>query len=165
MVALKEWAQRPIEERNLFNPPFLCSLTQEFVREFGKTDASPIMLVSIALTASLHGGTRSNLPYSVVTSLYEWLQDHENLLVEFSSRARNLMPHVREAIVFGLSYGSFEIRPDGTLGLTSKRALFSKLFLDETTPETKDIIIRTKFMGRWFSKSGSEASICAAWAF
>lgn len=159
------WDRRPVEEANLFNPPFLCSLTFEFAKNYiaGRHESAPLTLVVVGLAASLHPASRERLPYSTITSLYEWLQQNEDLLIGFSTRAKNISPHIKEAVLFGLSAEALTIGPGHGLRPHVLKAGFPKSFLDSTTKETKSIIERTKFMGRWLSKSGSEVSIAAAW--
>ncbi|WP_306259909.1 three component ABC system middle component [Pararhizobium sp. IMCC21322] len=165
MPSLAAWNSRAPEEARLFNPAFLSSLSTEFVKAYGsKRDGSaPLTLAAIALAISLHGGTRRRLPYSIVTSLYEWLQQNEDVLIGFPERTHGLMAYIREAIIFAVAQEVLAIREGHHLQLGSKKAPFSKGFIDETTAETRDIIDRTKFVGRWFAKSGSESSILAAW--
>ena len=42
MAKLDDWSRRPVEEANLFNPPFICSLICEFLKDFAKR-ATPAM--------------------------------------------------------------------------------------------------------------------------
>lgn len=161
MVSLDPWRRRPVEEANLFNPPFLCSLIFEFLKAHG--NGAPITLVVIGLTTSLHRLSRERLPYSTVSSLYEWLQSNEDVLIGFVARARGITPYVKEAILFGMDLNVLAPGDAHNIQLATTKAGFPKSFTDSTTPETKDIIDRTKFMGRWLAKSGSEVSIAAAW--
>lgn len=165
MPSLAAWNSRAPEEARLFNPAFLGSLSYEFVKAYGsKRDGSaPMTLAAVALAISLHGGTRRRLPYSIITSLYEWLQNNEDLLIGFSGRMRGLVPYVREATIFAMAQDVIAIEEGHHLQLGPKQAHFPKGFTDDTTAETRDIIDRTKFAGRWFAKSGSESSILAAW--
>jgi Family of unknown function (DUF6521) len=161
MTGLDPWVRRPVEEANLFNPPFLCALTYEFLKAHG--NGAPITLAVIALATSLHRLSRERLPYSTVSSLYEWLQGNGDLLIGFAMRARGITPYVKEAILFGMSLEALAPGNAHDLQLGMIKAAFPKSFIDAATPETKDIIDRTKFMGRWFAKSGSEVTIAAAW--
>jgi len=165
VARLEPWIRRPSEEANLFNPAFLCGLTYEFVKDYAKEQeaGAPLMLIAIALTACLHRGSRERLPHSTVSALYGWLQESEDLLVGFSDRARNVVPYVKQAIMFGMSLDVLAVGEGHRFILGAKRATFPKGFLEDTTPETKEIIERSKFLGRWFAKSGSEVSIAAAW--
>lgn len=164
MAPLELWARRPIEEANLFSPPFLCALTYEFVKNFSSDhkEYASLFLVTLGLATSLHRASRDRLPYSTVTPLYAWVQEHEELLVGFSQRASNLAPYIKEGILFGLATDTLACDSMANLQLGAKRAAFPKSFLEETTLETKAIIERTRFMGRWLSKSGSLTSIAAA---
>jgi hypothetical protein len=163
-MRLDRWERRPREEANLFNPSFLCALTYEFLQDFsrGKSSGASIFLVMTAMATGLHGPTRARLPHSTVTQLYGWIQENEDLMIGFADRARNLNPYVREAVMFGLATGTIVAGEDATLVPGSSKATFSKGFLEQTTPETRTIVERTRFIGRWFAKSGSEMSIAAA---
>lgn len=165
MANLEKWHDRPIEEANLFNPAFLCALVHEFLKDYEKAqkDGAPITLVVIAMTATLHRASRERLPNRTVTPLYGWLQENEDLLVGFASRAKNIVPYVKEAILFGMATETLAAGKGHDLLPGAKKATFPKSFVDMTTPEMKSIIDRAKFMGRWLSNSGSEISVVAAW--
>ncbi|MER8370229.1 DUF6521 family protein [Mesorhizobium sp. M0902] len=165
MASLEPWSRRPAEEANLFNPAFMCGLIHELLKDFtkGHPDGAPLTTVIVALTTSLHRASRETLPHSTVRSLYEWLQENERLLIGFATRAKNLSPYIKEAILFGMTCDAITVGDAHALLPGIMKAGFPKGFLDQTTSETKAIIDRTKFMGRWLSKSGSEVSIAAAW--
>jgi hypothetical protein len=164
MPRLDIWTRRPPEEANLFGPSFLCALSHEFLRDFTKDgrDGASLFLLIIALSTALHRSCRERLPYSTVTSLYAWIQDNEDLLIGFASRAQNLTPYLKESVLFGFATKTITVDDEGNLRPGKRRATFPKSFLDDTTAETKEIIDRSKFMGSWFAKSGSETSIAAA---
>jgi hypothetical protein len=164
MVDRRAIAKIAPEESLLFNQAFLGSLGYEFVRTYSKErDRAPITLLAIALAAALHKQTRTRLPYSTVSSLYGWLQDNEPLLVGFNRRARGLLPYVKRAALFALNQDTLSLAGGHYLKLGRNRASFTASFLQTTTYETQDIVDRTRFLARWFAKSGSEASVMAAW--
>lgn len=162
---LRVWEKRPLEEASLFNPPFLGSLIYEFSKEYSKHKSSgaPLTYVPAVLTIALHAKTRSRLPYSTVTSLYEWIQDNEDLLIGFSSRVDWLRPYWQEAIRFSMLRATLKLNDGHLISIGDTTAHFPANFVRETTPETKQIIDRVKFLARWFAKSGSESTILAAW--
>ncbi len=164
MARLDPWTRRPPEEANLFGPSFLCALSHEFLRDLTKDgrEGASLFLLILALSTALHRSSRERLPYSTVTSLYAWVQENEDLLIGFASRAQNLTPYLKEAILFGLATKTITVDDAGNLRPGERRATFPKSFLDDTTAETKEIIDRSKFMGRWLAKSGSETSVAAA---
>lgn len=165
MARLEKWQDRPIEEANLFNPAFLCALIHEFLKEYVKAQSAgaPITVVVIGMTATLHRASRERLPNRTVTPLYAWLQDNEDLLIGFASRAKNLVPYLKEAILFGMATDTLAAGDGHDLLPGTTKATFPKPFVETTTIEMKSIIDRTKFMGRWLSNSGSEISVVAAW--
>ncbi|MDF2374483.1 MAG: DUF6521 family protein, partial [Rhizobiaceae bacterium] len=118
---------------------------------------------SLGLSVVLHGPTRNSLPYSTVTSLYEWLQDNEDVLIGLTARVRGLRPYFKEALRFGLRKNTLVLNDGHNLEVGHFKAHFPASFVRDTTAETREIIDRNKFMARWFAKSGSEASVIAAW--
>ncbi|MEK7801912.1 MAG: three component ABC system middle component [Pseudomonadota bacterium] len=165
MASLEKWQDRPIEEANLFNPAFVCALVHEFLKDYVKAQAggAPITVVVIAMTATLHRASRERLPNRTVTPLYAWIQDNEDLLIGFASRAKNIVPYVKEGILFGMATETVAVGKGLNLLPGAKKATFPKPFIDKTTAEMRSIIDRAKFMGRWLSNSGSEISVAAAW--
>ena len=162
---LEQWEKRPPEEANLFNPAFIGSLLFEFAKEHAKQRdrGTPLTYVPIFLAVVLHRTSRLRLPYSTVTSLYEWLQRNEDVLIGLVDRIHGLRPYIQEAVRFGIIKQTLHVSKGHELNTGQVQAHFSAGFLRETTAETKEIIERTKFMARWFAKSGSESSIIAIW--
>ena len=165
MSHLEPWPLRPAEEGNLFNPAFVGSLIYEFVKSFQKVkaDGVPITYVPIALTVALHRPTRLRLPGSTGTSLYDWLQRNEDVLVGFHNRVTGLLPYVREAMQFSIQHRSILFSEGHRMRIGATRAGFSRGLLAETTVEVSDAVKKTQFLARWFVKSGSESSILASW--
>jgi len=162
---LEGWNRRPSEEANLFNPAFLASLLHEFAKDYSKQTGNgvPLTFFGPSLSAVLHKPTRSRLPYSTVTSLYEWIQDNEDLLIGFARRVQGISPYYKEALRFALQKGTLACGDGHMIRLGTAKGHFPAKFLRDTTAETKDIIERNRFFARWFAKSGSEATIIAAW--
>lgn len=165
MVALELWEQRPSEEANLFNPAFIGSLMFEFVKAFqsGKGAGTPFSFLPLALAVVLHRNTRSRLPSTTVTSLYQWVQDNEDVLIGLDKRIGGLMPYTREALRFAIAQGSLKFGEGHNLILGDTKAHFPASFTRDTTHEISATIDKSKFMARWLLKSGSEASILACW--
>jgi hypothetical protein len=164
MAMLEPWRMRPPEEANLFNPPFICALSFEFLKSYSKDreDGASLFIIIVALTIALHAPSRQRLPYSTVTPLYAWVQENEDLLIGLATRAKNLTPYIREAVRFGMGVNAIRVTDSSNLGVGTVKGHFPKIFSDQTTSETQDIIERSRFLGRWLAKSGSEISISAA---
>lgn len=165
MTALEIWEQRPSEEANLFNPAFIGSLMFEFVKAYqsGKDEGAPFSFLPLVLAVALHRNTRSRLPSKTVTSLYQWVQDNEDVLINLDKRIGGLMPYIREALRFAIAHGALRFGAGHNLVLGETKAHFPAPFTRETTNEISTTIDKSKFMARWLLKSGSEASILACW--
>ena len=165
MSVLDPWEKRPTEEANLFNPAFVGSLIYEFVKTYerSKSEGVPLTYIPLALAISLHRPTRLRLPSRTVTSLYEWVQNNEDVLVGLHNRVTGLLPYVREAIQFSMYKRTLQMGQGHFLQLGDTKAHFPSNYLSEATPDVAEAIKRTQFLARWFVKSGSEPSILACW--
>lgn len=162
---LDAWQKRPPEEANLFNPAFLGSLLHELAKEYKKHKdiGVPLTFAALALSVVLHEPTRRRLPNSTITSLYAWLQDNEDVIIGLVDRVRGVRPYMNEALRFSLRKETLMFNEAHHLNVGAVKGHFPANFARDTTPETKEIIEQTKFMARWFAKSGSETSVIAAW--
>lgn len=160
------WSKRSPEDANLFNPAFCGLLASEFVRAFfaaGEKKPVPVPLVFCAMPIILHAETRERLPHTTATSLYTWLERHPDALVGFQKRAGNLVPHVREAIMFATARSAIAVGPAGSLQPGSKKIVFREDFLAQATPETREIALASRFVARWFAGAGDVTTIMAGW--
>lgn len=163
----EHWLAHAREENFLFNPAFLGSLLTDFVREFSKAKSTPcpLTLAFLAAGISLHRQTRQKLPGTTATALYEWLQDHQDVLVDLRRRMRGLSPFLHEALMFALHQDTLKFGFGHGLITGAKKGHFTPAALGESTLEMTEIVDRSRFLARWFAKSGSEATILAAWGF
>lgn len=164
-MQLSAWPSRPTEEANLFNPAFVGAVTYEFVKSYQKTHSAgaPITFLPLVLAAVLHKPTRRKLPGSTITSLYQWVQNNEEVLIGLGARARGLAPYTKEALVVLFANGHVDWTAGHSIGVGKNKAGFPPSFLKTTTLEVKEIVERTKFFARWLAKSGSESTILASW--
>lgn len=165
MNQIEAWDSRPTEEAFLFNPAFIGALIFEFVKAYQKErlDGTPLTFLPLSLSIILFQGSRERLPMSTITSLYEWVQRNEDLLVGFSTRTTNLVPYFKEGLRFSVLCETLSMGDGHLVVLGKNKSQFSAQFLRETTTEVKRIVDKTKFLARWFVKSGSEESILASW--
>ncbi len=165
MAPLDSWDLRPAEEANLFNPAFVGSLIYEYAKEYQKSKVNgvPLTFIPIALSITLHRPTRNRLPHSTISSLYQWVQENEDLLIGFHERVTGLLPYVREAIQFAMQQRTIQFGAGHLIQVGEAKAHFPASFLRDTTTEVADAVKRLQFMARWFLKSGSEPSILACW--
>lgn len=161
----KAWIDRPREEAYAFNPAFTSSLICDFVRNFNnaKEDTCPITFIYLFPALSLHRQTRERFPSTTVTSLYEWIQANEDVLVDLPRRVRALLPMLREGTKFAMYQEVIEFSSAHKLVVGSKKGHFTPKFLNSTTSDMVEAVYSTRFLAKWFAKSGSETSILSAW--
>jgi len=162
---MKPWANRAIEEANLFNPAFCATLLAKAADEFSKKAGRPLPLSLgfLILPIVLHGGTRSALPGSTITSLLPWVQDHREELIDFGIRVQRLLAITREAIMFGVGHETLALEDHGGLTVGTKRQSATEKRTALFTEDARECVDRAGFMGRWFAAAGTAATIYAAW--
>lgn len=164
-MRLVTWKERAPEEAANFNPAYCGALIFEFVKEYEKSkDAWPAFpLPFLALTISLHPGTRDQLPKSTITGLYSWLEDNPDAKVGFAIRAQNLRPYLQEAMRFSIAREALRFDDGGHLAIGGKKASFTPSVLQSSTTEVRDTVTATKKVARWFAAAGATSTILAAW--
>lgn len=165
MSSLSSWQQRPPEIANLFNPAFIAALIYEFVKEYEKSNSegAPYPYIPIVITLALHPTTRRKLPSSTVSALYEWVQNNNECLVGLHERSKNFHPYAQEALRFAMLHNAVKFDEGYFLKTDDKKASFTPSFIRESTQEVADIVKTTKFLARWFVKSGSTSSVMSCW--
>ena len=161
----RAWRDRPREEAYNFNPAFLASLMTDFVREYSKAkkDACPITYVYLFPSLSLHRQTRERLPRRSVTSLFEWIQDNEDVLVDLPRRAKALLPMLRDGAKFAMHQQVLEFDEGHKLITGPSKGHFTPKLLETMSKDVGEAVTSGRFLAKWFAKSGSEASVLSCW--
>jgi hypothetical protein len=157
---MKVWQDRPSEVANLFNPAFSATLLGYASRGFtGERPAGlPWILAFLVVPLILHKATRDVGPKTKVTKFQTWVEKNPAILVGFAERARHMVPHVREGIMFGVSTGLLVWEEDATLfagpALPKKEPIVD-------SEEVKDCISKAKTMGSVLANAGTEHTVFA----
>jgi len=114
---VKRWDERPIEIRNLFNPAFyglvlfraFCGYEEEDQR------GMPFCLALLILPLCLHKSSRDIFLQGNRSYLLKVVSNHPELLVNFGSRASDLLPFTFEALGFLMQLGAFQVDFSGRL--------------------------------------------------
>lgn len=162
---MPKWSLRSREEAYLLNPAFCASLLVEFTKNFAKVDSSSpdVPVAFCALGVSLHPRTRGRLPKSTVTSLFDWLENNNEIIPEFQNRCLQLTPYLKEALLFGLVHQALELNTQGQIAIGPKRAHFTAGFEKGLSQDMNECISSTRMLGRWFSRAGSTSTILSHW--
>lgn len=156
------WSERPTEVAHLLNPAFLAVLIRDAVKDYQKTDraAMSYSLPFILLPLVLHRPTREQLPATTATTFHVWLEENAEVRIGFAERAKRLSPFVKEAIMFGLQRGVFQIDEAGDLTDTRKQL---RVFSGPEDAEHQQCRKQAKFVGRWFAKFDDPETIYTMW--
>jgi hypothetical protein len=156
------WHERPVEVRGLMNPAFVALVVVNgAIGYFAETGTGvPYSLTYLITPIVMHAETRNQLPSSIRTSLPAWLSEHEYLRETFPPRARMLATPTREGVAIGLATGVLTVAARGTLEPGKPLAKGQPV---SQTEQTRLILHRSRFVGRWFGRVGSPTTVFALW--
>ena len=156
------WINRSPEERGQLTPSFCAVLLWHAAR--GHTANSKVALpfetAFLVLPMVLHRETRESLPKSVKTSLAVWLNEKSLARSRIADRSRMLVPFTKEALSFGGMHGFLSLKTsvvEANFDWKNKVNACLKASSDEVGTCAK----RAEFLGKWFAKTGSAATVMA----
>lgn len=156
------WTHRSSEERALLNPSFFSLLfwhaATGHMTEGGT--GLPFGIGFLVLPIVLHRETRELLPKIVTTSLPVWLDDNPLVRARLAEHARTLVPYTREALLFGGMRGFLTLSEDT---ISAEQGWKPKISaeLKRSSDEVRSCAKRADFLGRWFARAGSPATVMA----
>jgi hypothetical protein len=156
------WSARPSEERALLNPAFLSAVLWHAAGGYSTVASAPMPLDLAFLVGPfvLHRDTRESLPRAVTTSLAVWLDDNSLTRARAGGRARALVAHTKEALLFGGMHGLLDLSGGNVLSI-AERARRVNAVLKRVTEEVRQCMKRSEFVGRWFASAGSPGTVMA----
>jgi hypothetical protein len=152
---MRTWRERPTEVANLFNPAFSARLLGHAARGFAgvRNAGLPWLFAFLVVPLVLHKPTRDVAPKTKAAKFQTWAEKNPAILIGFADRARNMVPHVREGIIFGISSGLLEWREDASL--RSGSALRNN-GPQIDSDEVKDCLRKARTMGSVLANAGAE---------
>ena len=156
------WELRATEVAHYYNPAYVGRLLKEFINAYEneKPEGVPYELTFIALPLVILKSFRLALPRTIRTQLHNWIEENSDYKVEFAATVKELIPIVKETLIFLLQKNLLIINDNGKLVIGSER-LNRKYHRD--TEEILESIDKAKFMGKWFAKAGEVTTIYALW--
>ena len=155
------WARSAGRGRaNLFNPAFCATVLGYSARGFAEERATgfPWLLAFIVLPLVLHKSTREVTPTTKRTKFHTWVERNPAIRIGFAERARNMVPHVREAIIFGASAGFLICDPKGNL---FAGPAIPRKTMTSNSAEVRDCILRARTLGAVLANAGSDHTVLA----
>jgi hypothetical protein len=155
---IQKWEERSLITANLLNPAFCGEVIRRTILSYNTTNEIskfPFSLSFIVLPLVLHKKTRGHMPRSTATYFHSWIEEHEFLLIDFSSRTEQLLPYTKEALLFLYHYRAIEIGANEITVTNNKK----KSINDEHAQEVNDIYKKAEFLGKWMKQTGNEQTI------
>jgi hypothetical protein len=156
------WSSRAREERVLLNPGFCATLLWHAA--YGHHTATGTLIrveeCFLVLPLVLERGTRESLPRDVRTSLVTWLDSYPLVRSQLAVRAQSLVEFTREALLFGTLHGLLRVEVASVHARSARRQAVTAS-LRNTTDEVRFCAKKAEFVGRWFGRTGSAATIFA----
>lgn len=151
---LPRWELRPVEVANLLNPAFISVLLRHVALGYQSVipEGMPFALPFLMLPLVLHKPTRDALPRTTRTTLHSWLVSQPRLQVGYYERTRELVPFVKESMIFGLSSGLLTLTDSGYVVASQGR---SRRLPWPTGSEPAICRTKAEFVGEWFARAGT----------
>lgn len=102
----------------------------------------------------LHQKTRESLPSNVRSSIPAWVESNPLLVAGLPLRTQQLVPYVKEALIYGSNSGLFQIQGDDIVPNADYKVLFNRA-KGEMSEEVSECMKKAEFLGRWLMRAGS----------
>lgn len=154
---MKQWDDRPVEIRNLFNPAFCGLVLMRALYGYEEEDprGMPFSLVLLVLPLCLHKQSREILQRGNRSYFLKILSSHPELLVGFARRATDLLPYTFEALGFVMQMGTFKVATNGRLKTDSTGVRKSLT----GTAETISCQRVARYVGKEFARVGDRSTL------
>lgn len=157
---MRGWGDRPIEIANLFNPAFCATVLAYASRGFTseRVTGLPWLLAFVVLPLILHKTTRAIAPKVKTTKLHVWIEKNPVIRVGFAERARNMAPHVQEALMFGTATRLLVLDDNGTIFAGTA---IPKRDITTDSDEVRECLRRARTLGAVLAHAGEEHTVWA----
>jgi hypothetical protein len=154
---MKQWIDRPIEIRNLFNPAFCGLVLFRGLVGFHSEDdrGMPFSLSLLLLPLCLQQSSRETLQSGNRSYFLKLVADHPELLVDFGKRCTDVLPFTLEALGLLMYLDAIEVRTDGRL--VPKPAGVRKTI--NGSEESRACQRVAAFLGKEFGRVGDRGTI------
>lgn len=152
---MEQWNDRVSIVANLLNPAFCGQVLSMAIWQYevASKQGMPYSLLPLILPIVLTKRIRDDLPKTTSTRFYRWVTEKEPYFVNFPQRVRELLPYMKESLLFLLAHKWISVDDKGLFHYVgSKNNLKNNQYSDEI-----DSVLRSsRFLGKWFFLTGSE---------
>lgn len=155
---IEEWKDRNQIVANLLNPAFCGEILRRTAKAYNQNSSSsfPYAYCFLVLPILLHRSTRERMPKTTRSYLFAWVEENDDLFYDFSRRAKNMVPHTKEAILFLLQNELVQMDDKGAI-LTPQ--LRMKSLEGESLVEYQAIMKKSEMLGKWLSHNPNINSV------
>lgn len=152
------WEERPITTANLLNPAFCGELIRRCADSYYEETNKPVpyVLLFLMLPIILHKTTRDSLPKTSRKSLHEWLEKNQFVKIGFVDRCQQMVPFVKEALMFLLQNNAIEFDEKGNISVLKFQM---KKINEMHATEINECYNKSKLIGKLLAKSGKPETI------
>jgi len=153
------WENWSVEDKDLFNPAFLAVVIQAAAASYEATKKSgiPFELLFLVCPLAIPADTRGRLPATAGKSFGAWIQENDDIRVDFDLYARPLVDVTKSAIMMLIDNGMIHILDNGCVTVPrGKKAALSSDSTDVTASIAAAVLV-----GKLFSKVGSATNVYA----
>ena len=147
---MKNWESRPNEIASLLNPAFLSHLISEgLISAQDKGHSCDFLLPFISVPMVLHPVTRNALPKRITGTFKEWVitkSQQNDLPSNFAEYVADLVPFIKESLIFGMQHGLIIIDDAGGLIPTHSG-------IDRRKMESSEYITKIRICSKWLADS------------
>lgn len=138
----------------------IASIVEGYRQESNGSIYFPVLQLSATLV--LNRSITDKLPRNRTHSMPAWIQNNVNHLIGFHAKSNDLLPYLKEGILWGSSHNILNVSNDSLVSLTpSNSPNFFKIINDNIGLSAyHKTSIRT---GRWFAHSGLPNTIIQIW--
>lgn len=152
------WEERNTIVANLFNPAFCGEVIRTVAYSYNKHSDTkfPFVFAFISLPILLHKRTRNEMPRSIRTYFFVWVEKNDSLFFDFPKRTKGMVQFTKEAIMFLLTHKKIRLTDEGGIDTDGVRPKASK---NPDADEYNDIIKKAEMLGKWLAITSEPRSI------
>lgn len=157
---MRTWTERPTEVAHLFNPAFCATVLAYSAKGYTAEASSglPWLFSFVVVPLILHKATREVSPTIKTTKLHSWIERNPSIRVGFSDRAKSMVPHVREALIFGASTGLLVCDDVGNMFAGPR---MPRREAKTSSEEVRECFRRARTLGAVLANGGAEHTVLA----
>lgn len=156
---MRNWNERPIEVRNLFNPAFCGVVLYRSLHAHQEIagQGMPFSLSLLILPLTLHLQTRNVLQQGSRGYFLKVLSEHAELQVGLAKRCADMFPFTMEALAVLTKLGNLKVQENGRLVVLPDNVRRTVAGTDETKACQRVAI----YLGKEFAKIGHSSTVYA----